>query len=126
MFVREKVSENDKELYEKIVGFHWHEKYSDWITDRQQNIFIVASGKCGVETPVIFYMCFKQKRLEFRIWEADYRYKIIDVIIPSELKNDEAEIESVIRCAYHETNGLTDLWSLPAKIDDCTFEFKII
>ena len=39
MFVREKVSENDKELYEKIVGFHWHEKYSDWITDRQQNIY---------------------------------------------------------------------------------------
>lgn len=90
MFVREKVSENDKELYEKIAGGHWHKNFSSWITDRQQNIFIVCSRKRGVETPVIFYMCFKQKPVELWIWEIKYGYKMIDVRIPSELKNDDA------------------------------------
>ncbi len=126
MYVIERVSEKDKEKYERIARSNWDEKYSRWAIDRQKDIYIVCTGKRGVETPVIFYMWFKQMKVEFWIWEAEYKYSIIDVRIPPELNNNRLEIEKAIRCAYFETNGLPCPWDLPSSIDDCTFKFETI
>ena len=124
MYVSERVAEKDKEIYERLYRYNWDEKYSHWVTDRQKDIYIVCTGKRGVETPVIFYMQFKQMKVEFWIWEADFKYSDINVRIPPELNNDKTEIENEIRCAYFETNGL--MWDLPSSIDDCTFKFETI
>ncbi|MBE6844469.1 MAG: hypothetical protein E7508_01965 [Ruminococcus sp.] len=126
MFVKENVSERYKEDYEQISERSWYEKLSDWVIDREKNIVIVAIGKRGVETPVFFHMLFKQKKIEFWIWEVEYNYSIIDVKIPSVLKNYKWEIKKEICCAYRETNRIANNWSLPESIDNCTFEFEII
>lgn len=126
MFVREKAEMEDRALFEQIAGCRWNATYSRWSADRAQNIYIVDTGKRGVETPVIFHMYFQNHRIEFWIWEVEYRYKVIDVKIPSALQHAQTEIEQTIRRAYRETDGFTNLWSLPADIADHSFEFKII
>lgn len=125
MFVKENVIEQDKELYAKIAYSRWNEKYSDWIIDRDREIYIVCSGKRGVETPVIFYMLFRQMKIEFWIWEIEYQPSSIFVKIPLELIENKSEIENAIREAYYDTDGLIDTWSLPSSIDNNIFEFKI-
>ena len=125
MFVLEKVPAKDRFFYEEIKGL-WYKDLSSWCADRENNIFIVCSGKMGVETPVIFYMYFKNCILEFWIWEIEYRYRVITVKIPSVLEDYRSEIENTIKLAYAQTNGLINLWSLPFSIDGHTFEFKTV
>ena len=105
MFVLEKVPAKDRFFYEEIKGL-WYKDLSSWCADRENNIFIVCSGKMGVETPVIFYMYFKNCILEFWIWEIEYRYRVITVKIPSVLEDYRSEIENTIKLAYAQTNGL--------------------
>lgn len=126
MFVKENVIEQDKEIYAKIAYSCWDEKYSNWIIDKEKEIYIVSSGKRGVETPVIFFMLFQQTKIEFWIWEVEYQPSSITVRIPSKLIGNEGEIENAIRDAYYDTNGLTNTWSLPSNIDNKIFEFDII
>ena len=54
MFVFEKVSENDKELYEKICKRSWFENLSKWCADRERGYYIICTGKRGPETPYFF------------------------------------------------------------------------
>ena len=126
MFLKENVIEQDKEIYDKIAYYCWDEKYSNWIIDKEKEIYIVCSGKRGVETPVIFFMLFRQMKIQFWIWEYEYQPSSIVVRIPSELIGNESEIENVIREAYYDTNGLINTWSLPSNIDNNIFEFEII
>ncbi len=127
MFVYEKVTEQDKELYEKVSGFWYHEGLSKWCVDRENRIYIVCIGKHGVETPVVFRILFKDHLFEFIIPEPDILYgnkPEVYVRLPAVLASDSSAIEEVIKRAFRETIGISHYGSLPRNIDDHTFDFE--
>ncbi len=126
MFVYEKVTEQDKVLYEKISGLWYDKRLSEWCIDREYEIYIVCIGKHGVETPVVFNICFKNHLFEFIIPEPDILYGNIPKVyvrLPAALASDCSTIEKVIKRAFRETTGISHYGSLPRNIDDHTFDF---
>lgn len=127
MYIYEKVTEQDKELYEKVSGFWFDKRWSKWCVDREHEIYIVCEGKHGVETPVVFNICFKAHLFKFMIPEPDIQYggePEVIVRIPADLESDRSAIEDMIKRAFRETTGISDYGSLPRSIDGYTFNFE--
>ena len=126
MFVYETVDKNDKELYEKVSDRLYDEKWSQWGADRENDIYIVCTGKHGVETPVIFKMLYKSHLFEFILPEPDITYgpPKLWISIPNELQNDRIDIREAIKRAFREAKGLSDYGSLPRNVDDHIFVFE--
>lgn len=127
MFIYEKVVEEDKELFEKVSGFLYNNRYSKWCVDRERETYIVCIGKHGVETPVVFRIYFKTNLFEFTITEPDILYgrePVVFVKLPVTLEGDRSIIEEVIKRAFRETTGISDYGSLPRNIDNHTFDFE--
>ena len=103
MFVYEKVDKNDKELYEKVSDRLYDEKWSQWGADRENDIYIVCTGKHGVETPVIFKMLYKSHLFEFILPEPDITYgpPKLWISIPNELQNDRIDIREQFLARIH-------------------------
>lgn len=103
MYIYEKVTEQDKELYEKVSGFWFDKRWSKWCVDREHEIYIVCEGKHGVETPVVFNICFKAHLFKFMIPEPDIQYggePEVIVRIPADLESDRSAIEDMIKRAF--------------------------
>ncbi len=128
MFVYERVDKQDKELFEKVSGRWYDERYSQWRVDRDNGIFIVCIGKHGVETPVVFYMLYKNFRFKFYIPEPDILYgnkPTVYVKLPEILYQERAVIETTIKRAFCETSEEENYGSLPRTIDDHIFDIQI-
>lgn len=131
MFVLEKVSENDKELYEKICKRSWFEELSTQCADRERGYYIICTEKRGVETPYYFYMNYKDEVIEIWVWDLSdiYRsdgFEDIVVWIPDSLSNDTDDIARIIRNAHSDnafSNCSSMMWQA-AQIKDIRFKIK--
>lgn len=126
MFIIEKVSENDKALYEKIFPYHFYMGLSEWLSDKENGRFIVCHGKIGVETPVFFYMWFKETLISFSICLTEYfDDSIIRCKISAELDSCKQDIEHLIRSEYQLIKRICSEPCLPANLSNHSFEFKV-
>ena len=132
MFVFEMVSENDKELYEKIKMDSWDEEYSKWCADRERGYYIISTGKRGVETPYFFNMNYKDEVIEIWVWDlSDIPWsdgsEDIWVVIPRSLSNDTDDIARLVREAYSDNafkNCSGFMFGQAAQIKEIKFEIK--
>lgn len=131
MFVLEKVSVNDKELYEKVKKNRWHEKYSRWCADRERGYYIICIGqRGGSESPYYFRMNYKDEIIEIDVYDlSDISWSDgsadIWVYIPGSLSNDKDDIARIIRDA-HSDNAFSNssMMGQQAQIKDIKFEIK--
>lgn len=129
MFVYEKVEKKDKELYEQLAGRWYDEKYSEWIIDKENAIYIICIGKHGVETPVDFKIYLKGYIFGFYIPEDDILYgnsPFVHVYLPAIFAEEHSLIETIIKNSWRETNGAIYYGSLPRNIDNHIFEFSMV
>lgn len=103
MFVFEKVSENDKDLYFKISKDLFHEGAS-WYVDRERGLYIICIGRFGWSDPYFFMMNYKDKRVKIQVWERRLKKEPEDiwVVIPNSLSNDTEDISRIVHEAYSE------------------------
>ena len=115
MFVYEKVSEIDKDLYYKISKDLWHEGAS-WYVDNERELYIICIGRFGWLDPYFFMMNYKDKRVRIQIWERRMKKEPEDiwVSIPNSLSNDTEDISRIVHEAYAENvfDGITEMAEL--------------
>ena len=130
MFVLEKPTLNDKDLYNKISGGCWYEG-AKWGVDRERGYYIILTGKRGVETPYFFYMNYKDEVIEIWVWDLSDIYcsdgfEDIVVRIPDSLSNDTDDIARIIRDAYSDDvfGNLDYIGISPPKIKEIRFKVE--
>ncbi len=127
MFVREKATLDDKDIYNKISRIRWYED-AEWCVDRERGYYIICEGKRGVETPYFYHMNYKDEIIEIWVWDLSdilsNGFEDIDVRIPDSLSNDKDDIARIIRDA-HSDNAFkfssSQMWQ-QAQIKDIKFE----
>lgn len=146
MFVLEKVSKNDMELYKKLWTYNgldhyrrwseWFAKYAEenakWCADRERGYYIICVGQHGPEGPYYFHMNYKDEIIEIDVYDlSDISWSDgsadIWVYIPGSLSNDKDDIARVVREAYSDNvfkNCSSLLFWQQAQIKEIKFRIK--